>query len=186
MDATTFKDADGREWKLVPVEATQAMLDAAEKIDWSGEDVLGNCCNQWYAMLAAAPQHPAVEVEVTDEMAESAMSQTLREVAAKLADDYLSLNSAYVALAAEKAEREALLDGVVKELREVCGQMPDSWIQFDVGYLRDLAKRLEHLTGGEVQKSTNTAPGRGCRCNSDLRPHYVATIAAGLASHPSY
>jgi len=55
---------DGKEWKLVPVEATQAMLDAAEKIDWSGEDVLGNCCNQWYAMLAAAPQHPAVAVEV--------------------------------------------------------------------------------------------------------------------------
>lgn len=53
---------DGKEWKLVPVEATQAMLDAAEKIDWSGEDVLGNCCNQWYAMLAAAPPAPVVEV----------------------------------------------------------------------------------------------------------------------------
>ena len=58
----TIKDADGREWVLVPVEATQAMLDAAEKIDWSGEDVLGNCCNQWYAMLAAAPPAPVVEV----------------------------------------------------------------------------------------------------------------------------
>lgn len=44
---------DGKEWKLVPVEATQAMLDAAEKIDWSGEDVLGNCCNQ------RANSHPA-------------------------------------------------------------------------------------------------------------------------------
>lgn len=53
---------DGKEWKLVPVEATQAMLDAAEKIDWSGEDVLGNCCNQWCAMLAAAPPAPVVEV----------------------------------------------------------------------------------------------------------------------------
>lgn len=39
------------------------------------------------------------------------------------------------------------------------------------------------LTAGDCR---NTAPGRGCRCNSDLRPHYVATIAAGLASHPSY
>lgn len=53
---------------------------------------------------------------------------------------------------------ETLLGDVVKELREVCGEMPDHWVQFDVGYLRNLAKRLEHLTGGEVQKSTNTAP----------------------------
>lgn len=39
---------------MVPREPTEAMLDAAEKLDWSNEDVRGNCCNQWYAMIAAA------------------------------------------------------------------------------------------------------------------------------------
>ena len=45
--------ADG--WQLVPKEPTKAMLDAAERLDWSSEDVRGNCCNQWNAMLAAVP-----------------------------------------------------------------------------------------------------------------------------------
>ena len=44
-------------WQLVPKEPTKTMLDAAERLDWSNDDVRGNCCNQWNAMLAAAPTH---------------------------------------------------------------------------------------------------------------------------------
>ncbi len=40
-------------WCLAPVEPTKAMLDAAEKLDWTHEDIRGNCCNQWNVMLAA-------------------------------------------------------------------------------------------------------------------------------------
>lgn len=45
--------ADG--WQLVPIEPTTAMLDAAEHLDWTNDDVRSNCCNQWNAMIAAAP-----------------------------------------------------------------------------------------------------------------------------------
>ena len=39
---------------LVPVEPTKAMLDAAEKLDWGNEDIRGNCCNMFMAMMAVA------------------------------------------------------------------------------------------------------------------------------------
>lgn len=44
--------------KLKPAqqEPTKAMIDAAERIDWSDSDVRGNIVNMWQAMLAAAPQ----------------------------------------------------------------------------------------------------------------------------------
>jgi hypothetical protein len=38
---------------MVPVEPSVAMIDAAEELDWAADDVRGNLCNQWYAMLAA-------------------------------------------------------------------------------------------------------------------------------------
>ena len=41
---------------VVPVEPTEDMLYVAENLDWTNEDVRGQCCNMWYAMLAAAPQ----------------------------------------------------------------------------------------------------------------------------------
>jgi hypothetical protein len=41
---------------LVPNEPTEAMIDAAEKLDWANNDVRGNCCNQWQAMIAAATE----------------------------------------------------------------------------------------------------------------------------------
>jgi hypothetical protein len=40
---------------LVPVAPTKPMLDAAERLNWASDDVRGNCCNLWNAMLAAAP-----------------------------------------------------------------------------------------------------------------------------------
>ena len=40
---------------VVPQEPTPAMLDAAERLDWTSADVRGNCCNMWNVMLAAAP-----------------------------------------------------------------------------------------------------------------------------------
>src|SRR5690606_24424488 len=48
--------------RLVPQDPTSEMLDAAERLDWSNEDVRGNCCNMWYVMLAAVPQ-PAEPVK---------------------------------------------------------------------------------------------------------------------------
>lgn len=48
-------------WKLVPEDATDAMIDAADGVDWAGGDgdTAAVCHNIWYAMLAAAPQPPA-------------------------------------------------------------------------------------------------------------------------------
>lgn len=43
------------EWKRVPVEPTEAMIAAANKLDWSSEDCDGTVHNVWNAMLAAAP-----------------------------------------------------------------------------------------------------------------------------------
>ena len=31
------------------------MIDAAARLDWTNEDIHGNCINQWQVMLAAAP-----------------------------------------------------------------------------------------------------------------------------------
>ena len=46
---------DAREgFVSVPVEPTEAMLDAAEKLDWSNEDIRGNCCNMFQVMIAVA------------------------------------------------------------------------------------------------------------------------------------
>lgn len=55
---------------LVPIEPTRGMLDAAERIDWSNSDVRGNCCNQWNAMLAAAPQAAPMSAALDDIAAE--------------------------------------------------------------------------------------------------------------------
>ncbi len=44
-------------WQVVPIDPTPEMLDAAEGVDWGDEDMRGSCCNQWHAMLAAAPDH---------------------------------------------------------------------------------------------------------------------------------
>lgn len=38
----------------VPVEPTQKMLNAAEKVDWSNEDTRGSIINMWQAMIAAS------------------------------------------------------------------------------------------------------------------------------------
>ena len=43
-------------WKLVPVEPTPGMIDAAEYVDWGDADVRGSCINAWDRMLAAAPE----------------------------------------------------------------------------------------------------------------------------------
>jgi hypothetical protein len=53
-------------YKLVPIEPTLEMLDAAERIDWSDEDVRGNCCNQWNAMLSAT-NHATIQPLSTKE-----------------------------------------------------------------------------------------------------------------------
>ena len=42
-------------WQLVPIDPMPEMLDAAGGVDWGDEDMRGSCCNQWHAMLAAAP-----------------------------------------------------------------------------------------------------------------------------------
>ena len=39
-----------------PAVPTKEMIDAAERIDWSGSDVRGNIINMWQAMTAAAPE----------------------------------------------------------------------------------------------------------------------------------
>ena len=44
------------ETKMVPEDPTPAMLDAAERIDWSDSDERGNCVKLWHVMFAAAPQ----------------------------------------------------------------------------------------------------------------------------------
>ena len=41
-------------WKLVPIEPTPGMIDAAEYVDWGDADVRGSCINAWHRMLAAA------------------------------------------------------------------------------------------------------------------------------------
>ena len=43
-------------WKLVPIEPTPGMIDAAEYVDWGDADVRGSCINAWDRMLAAAPK----------------------------------------------------------------------------------------------------------------------------------
>ena len=43
-------------WKLVPIEPTPEMIDAAEYVDWGDADVRGSCINAWDRMLAAAPE----------------------------------------------------------------------------------------------------------------------------------
>lgn len=48
---------------VVPVEATKAMLDAAERLDWTNEDVRSNCINMWQAMISAAPAATAQQDE---------------------------------------------------------------------------------------------------------------------------
>lgn len=50
----------------VQQEPTKAMIDAAERIDWSDSDVRGNIVNMWQAMCAVAPQ-PAQRKPLTDE-----------------------------------------------------------------------------------------------------------------------
>ncbi len=43
-------------WKLVPIEPTPGMIDAAEYVDWGDADVRGSCINAWDRMLAATPE----------------------------------------------------------------------------------------------------------------------------------
>lgn len=49
-------------------EPTKAMIDAAERINWSDSDVRGNIVNMWQAMYAVAPPSPQrTWVGLTDE-----------------------------------------------------------------------------------------------------------------------
>lgn len=41
---------------LVPKEPTQAMLTAADGVDFKNEDTVGTFYNYWHVMLAAAPE----------------------------------------------------------------------------------------------------------------------------------
>lgn len=43
-------------WKLVPIEPTPGMIDAAEYVDWGDADVRGSCINAWNRMLSVAPE----------------------------------------------------------------------------------------------------------------------------------
>ncbi|WP_287062654.1 Lar family restriction alleviation protein [Mesorhizobium sp.] len=43
-----------RAMQLVPVDASEAMIQEALKVDWSNEDEVGTVQNVWHAMLAAA------------------------------------------------------------------------------------------------------------------------------------
>jgi len=44
--------------RLVPVEPTRGMMDAANRVDWTNEDERATIINIWQAMLAAAPASP--------------------------------------------------------------------------------------------------------------------------------
>ena len=44
-----------KRWQLVPEDATNEMVRAAIKVDWSSEDEEGAAHNIWHAMIAAAP-----------------------------------------------------------------------------------------------------------------------------------
>lgn len=45
----------GSEWKWVPVDATDAMVRATDKVNFENEDTDGTIHNVWNTMLAAAP-----------------------------------------------------------------------------------------------------------------------------------
>jgi len=53
------------EWKLVPVEPTEAMMESADAVDWSNEDERGSVINMWHTMLAAAPPPPTLAENAT-------------------------------------------------------------------------------------------------------------------------
>ena len=55
VDVATDPAVNGG-WKLVPIEPTPGMIDAAEYVDWGDADVRGSCINAWDRMLAAAPE----------------------------------------------------------------------------------------------------------------------------------
>lgn len=64
LESNTLMDFEGAQpapsvpegWKLVPIEPTPGMIDAAEYVDWGDADVRGSCINAWDRMLAAAPE----------------------------------------------------------------------------------------------------------------------------------
>ena len=49
----------GPEWKWVPVDATDDMVRATDKVNFENEDADGTIHNVWNTMLAAAPTPPA-------------------------------------------------------------------------------------------------------------------------------
>ena len=55
VDVATDPAVNGG-WKLVPIEPTPEMIDAAEYVDWGDADVRGSCINAWDRMLASAPE----------------------------------------------------------------------------------------------------------------------------------
>ena len=44
--------------RLVPVEPTRGMMDAAVRVDWTNEDERATVINIWQSMLAASPASP--------------------------------------------------------------------------------------------------------------------------------
>lgn len=43
-------------WKVVPVDPTPGMVDAADSVNWCDGDTRGSAINMWHLMLAAAPE----------------------------------------------------------------------------------------------------------------------------------
>jgi hypothetical protein len=54
------------EYKLVPVDATPEMVEAALKVDMENEDVEGFIHNTWHALVAAAPSQEVEPVACTN------------------------------------------------------------------------------------------------------------------------
>ena len=48
-------------WKLVPVDATDEMVRATDKVNFENGDTDGTLHNVWHAMIAAAPAQPAAQ-----------------------------------------------------------------------------------------------------------------------------
>lgn len=49
------------------------------------------------------------------------------------------------------------LQMIIDEINLICADMPDDWIQFDVGYLRDIARRLSDLIVNPPAPATPSA-----------------------------
>lgn len=126
-----FRECEDSQAKqpAVQQEPTKAMIDAAERIDWSDSDVRGNIVNMWQAMLALAEQ------QITEAQVEAALKAAHMHSTPESRKDMRRAIEAAAPQPAQRTDDTKRLDALAENSWDLrCFDMPTGADDADIGW----------------------------------------------------